>query len=205
MVGMDMRLSTLTTDIYVRQKAPAAVGWALSNDSYLHADATEAFRQRGHGRFTKSAIDPILSTDAAVSDVPLNAAFVAMVDRTSALGRLIALGAIPIPLERSGAARLQVGVLLAADVEEAAEKPVGRLDFRLAQPPRRTAAMIVVSSEAARSLAPEMQAGITNILAAAVVATSDRLLVSLLTAGTPAADATIGGVLATLVARVVLR
>ncbi len=29
MVGMDMRLSTLTTDIDVRQKATAAVGWAL--------------------------------------------------------------------------------------------------------------------------------------------------------------------------------
>ena len=70
MVGMDMRLSTLTTDIDVRQKATAAVGWALSNDSYVHAAALEA-RSRRCAWSTRCAVTGARARSAArTSGVP---------------------------------------------------------------------------------------------------------------------------------------
>lgn len=197
MRAMHMRLSDFTTDLDQQRKASAAVGLALSKDTYLHSDGLEAFTQRGFGRFVKTAVDPILSTDTGVSDVPLNAAFLAQTDRTSAIGKLIALGVTTIPL--GGASRLQVGTVVAEEVEEGALKPIAGLAFSLGGLPRKTAATIVLSADAARSLAPQMQTGLTSMLASAVAAASDRLLVSLLTAGAQASDATIGGVLAALV------
>ena len=87
MVGMDMRLSTLTTDIDVRQKATAAVGWALSNDSYVHAAALV-----GAGRpAVIASVDTLLQLPGLVRD----------------------LAALNIPVIPTPAAS---GVIIAADV-----------------------------------------------------------------------------------------
>ncbi len=177
-----------------QMRATGLLAWAVANDSRI-SDATDrlgAFRQRGGSRFIKSSVDPMLTTDTAVSLGPLQAAFVGLVDAESVLGRLD--GAVRIPL--GAAARLQVGTITAAAVAELASKPVMALAFTTAGPGSKVEASIVISSEALRALDAGTQSGITQVLVSACAAAVDRALVAVLTAGSPAGSATPGALLA---------
>jgi hypothetical protein len=184
------RLSTLTHDIDQAQRASARVSWALSKNPAFAEAAIDDFRRRGHGRFVKTAVDPILSTDAGVPLQPLDAALVALIDARSAIGALVAAGAYTFPL--LGAARLQLGEVVAADVAEGDPKPVTQMHFSVPGLPTKVAATIVASAEAVRSIDATTQSGLRDVLVAACARASDRALVDVLTAGPPSSSAAIG-------------
>jgi len=189
--------SDLTQQKEMAARATARLAFALSSDSFLADDVRADFTRRGFGRYLKAATDPILSTDANVLLQPLDTAFVGLVDARSALGRLLQLGAISMPL--NGAARLQLGTVDASEVAESALKPVAaKIDFALSGPPQKCAASIVASAEALRSFSPDVQSGLRDVLVAACARAVDRLLVTALTASPASSSTAIGDLFASL-------
>jgi hypothetical protein len=182
-------LSSVTNVLEMQHKATARIAWAVSTDSWTTDDPIAAMRERGHGRYlptafgTKAAVSPITTADAAVALMPLDTAFLGLVDAESVLGKLD--GAVRLPL--MAAARLQVGEVHAAVVSEADIKPVMRLDFDTIAPPTKAEAQIVISSEALRNFDPATQDGIRAVLVSAVAAAVDRELVTMLTGSAPTA------------------
>ena len=141
-----------------------------------------------------ATIDPVFSTDTGVELGPQpKAAFLAQTDRES-LVRGLSSPRFPL----NGAARLQVGTVVAHQVGEAAVKPIGKIEFDLAGPGAKIAATVVLSEETARSLDPATQDGVTAVLTSALARATDVYLVSVLTAGTPTGSATVADLFAAI-------
>lgn len=187
------RLRDFTADLDLQQRATARVALAVVSDPFFDEDPVRGFRQRGHGRFVKTAVDPVGTGDLAIVG-PLSAAFVGMVNRVSILGRLLELGAIAMPF--GGTGRLQVGVVEASETAAGAQKVIAKIVFELPDAPKKVQATVVFNMEALKSLDPQTQNGIRDVLATAVAAATDVELVKTLTAGPPATSAAPGDLLA---------
>jgi hypothetical protein len=185
------RLSDFTRQIELRQRAAAAISEALSRDSFLCADAGEFMARRGALRHVK-ATDALLASDVAMQ--PANAAFLAVVDQRSILGALP--GAVRVPLNTT--ARLQVGELAGGVVAEGDVLTNGTLSFDEGGAPLKIVNQVVVSSEFALAVDPATQDALTNILAASAAKATDVQVIAALTAGSPAASADPGVLLAAL-------
>jgi hypothetical protein len=190
------RLSAYTADVDRQQKATARLAFAVSSDSYFAENFLSDFKRRGFSRFVKTNVDYVSGADPGVAIGTLDAAFVGMVEARSVLGPLLELGAVAFPL--NGAARLQVGEVLGAEVPEGAAKPVTRIDFELAGLPKKTVAQIVVSSEAMLAIDQATQTGIRDVLVAAVARATDRVVVNALTANAPISNATVADLFAAI-------
>lgn len=179
----------------LQTKATAAIAWALASDRALTADSLEGFAARGFVRY-KAAVDPVTSDDAALQGFsPFGTAFVGEVDVIALPGRLPA--AVRMPIGPAGG-RLLLGTVEASSPEEGVAKPVGTIDFDVSGPPSKAVATIVISAEAARSTDGAIQAGIRAHLVSAAARQVDVLMVTALTAGSPAASTDPGVLLAAI-------
>lgn len=184
-------------DFEIKQRAAAAVRWAISTDTRLNADPLEDFRRAGWGRygdFTKSAVAAHTASDALAAVVPLNGAFQTLAERVSILPAF--RGATRVPITPSSSARIQTGTVTAAVVAEASVKPVSRLTLEASGAPSKIVGQLVATREFFRSFRPEDQNAIRDLLASAVGGAQDVYLVGRLTSGTPAPSASIGDLLA---------
>jgi len=185
----------LTQQKELNARATARLAWTLANDSYLCHDPIEDFAARGFKQYlpqTKAAGNPISSFDTGVSIMPLTAAFVGQADRESVIGRLPGV----VRMDLAGTARLQVGTITAAVVDENTNKPTSALTFALPSQPQKVVAQLTATSEAMRALG-STQTGLTRVLLSAVGrATDDALVAALQAAGQVVDDATPAALLA---------
>jgi hypothetical protein len=193
-----LRLSALTADLDSQQRASARLGWAISSSTFFSSDPDPVgeFKQRGFGRFVKSAVEPMLSTDPGVALGALDVAFLGVVNQRSLVADLVAHGALEFTL--ADTVRLQVGDVTASPVSEGAPKPITRMAFTLSGLPDKVASTVVVSTEALRTLGARTSTGIRDALASACARAIDRLIVDKLTAQPPASSADLGVLFASI-------
>jgi hypothetical protein len=193
-------LSSVTNVLELEHKATARIGWAVSTDSWTADDPIAAMRARGHGRYlptalsTKAAVSPITTADTAVALLPLDAAFLGLVDYQSLLGKLP--GAVRLSIRTS--ARLQTSLVPGAFVAETALKPVSAVNFAEPGAPVKVVSQLVVSAEVLRAVDAATQDGLRQVLVSAVAEGTDAALLAALTAGAPAGSATPGALLAAI-------
>jgi hypothetical protein len=182
----------------IEDRATAYIAWkAVAMNSRLTevGTAESAFAARGWSRYLPTAPtytkagspggDVMVSTDDGFGG--LRGALVAAISRKSIVARLLAAGAMEVPIT-TVTSRVQIGTVAADVVEEAALKPIGRMDFTVpAGLPNKATGEVVVSAEALRSTDQTMQRAISAALVSAVAARLDVALVAAFTAGTPGA------------------
>jgi hypothetical protein len=151
--------------------AAALAGWTSKGDPSVR----RAHLERAVGArladliMTKAAVAPFTTSDAPGAAQP-GAAFLAAVQRRSALGRLAE--AIRTGVNLTG--RLTTTAPTATWVTEGAVKPVTAMAFAAADlSPRKVISTIAVSDELARAVAPETLDSVTGMLVSAVAGAID--------------------------------